>query len=245
MSVLTSLLALALVGLAWLWTRRRQPAGRTILRAGLMLTAVAAAAAVAGSVLIGGLTLYPSAPGSTPTGDRAEDPVDRMFGQSDQSDLNAIINAPGGRLATYAAAYRILAANQPFGAGLGQLVPTPYAYSDARANELGLQPGVDNAYLTFGVKAGVAGIAAVAALLLLPLLQVVRAGPRRMVDWFAPGWIGVLVLSVTQAFASSGYGPYLLALLVAVPLLRSSAVTRRPRPVPHRAPGRAAIGLRS
>ena len=101
-----------------------------------------------------------------------------------------------------------------------------YAYSEARANTIGWSPGVDNAYLTVGLKTGVPGIIAFAALVLTTLIVALRRGGRTA-RWFVPAWIGLLILSMTQAFAGSLYGPYVVALLVAFPCLTWGASVRR------------------
>jgi hypothetical protein len=55
-----------------------------------------------------------------------------------------------------------------------------------------------------------------------------------MGGWFLPAWIGLMILSMTQAFAGSLYGPFVFALLIALPCLRWDSsvarVTSRTRP---------------
>jgi hypothetical protein len=224
MSILATLLVIALVMVVWAAQHRyairvvARPLGTAIATVTLGLVLAVTGASIA------------QAPGSTDAGEDQlpEGVLDRMLGQSDQSDLGAIMTSRTGRMATYLTAYALIMDHMPAGAGLGQLVPTLYAYSEARAATIGLSPGVDNTYLTFGVKAGVAGMAAIAAFLLLPLWMAMRRESRGLASWFAPAWVGILVLSMTQAFASSGYGPFGLALLAVVPALRARSVRGRP-----------------
>ena len=82
------------------------------------------------------------------------------------------------------------------------------------------QPGVDNAYLTAGIKAGAAGIAAITLLLLWPLRRFLAVPRRRMWAWYMPAWLGILGLSLIESFAVSGYAPFTLSALIALPLLR-------------------------
>ena len=110
---------------------------------------------------------------------------------------------------------------------MGSLTDVDYAYSDARANTIGRSPGVDNAYLTVGLKTGVPGMLVFGLLFVLPVVLAIRRGGR-LAHWFVPAWIGLFVLSMTQAYAVSLYGPFAIALILVLPALarRSSA----PRP---------------
>jgi hypothetical protein len=83
-----------------------------------------------------------------------------------------------------------------------------------------MQPGVDDAYLTVAMKSGVVGTAVFAAMMAWPLLAFLRRRRDRLAWWFLPGWLGVLGLSLTQSFATSGYGPFGLALLLVLLDLR-------------------------
>jgi hypothetical protein len=56
--------------------------------------------------------------------------------------------------------------------------------------------------------------------MLWPLWQAFRRRRDRLAWWFIPGWLGVVGLSVTQSFATSGYGPFGLSLLVVLLALR-------------------------
>jgi O-antigen ligase len=211
MSILATALVLGLVVLGALWQGRRSLGRGPLLRL-LGIGATSALAVVLGmAISLGHLQL--TQPVSGPGSDH-EDPIDRILGRSGQSDLETILTSRAGRLATYGEAYQIIRSDPVTGAGLGRLVPTPYAYTSARAHVIGLQPGVDNAYLTFGVKAGIPGIVAIGGLMLWPLLAAFRRSSRRLHYWLVPGWLGVGVLSLTQAFASSGYGPFGLSLLI-------------------------------
>ena len=92
--------------------------------------------------------------------------------------------------------------------GIGQLAEIPWAWGGFRAYTAGAQPGVDNAYLTVGLKAGALGVAAFAAMMLWPLRQLMAPGLRRLRSWYAPAWLAVLGLTLIQSFAVSGYnGP--------------------------------------
>jgi hypothetical protein len=73
---------------------------------------------------------------------------------------------------------------------------------------------VDDAYLTVGLKAGGIGIAAFAIVLLVPLIGWAVGRRNRSYRWFVPAWLGVIVLTVTQSFATTGYSPFVLSLLV-------------------------------
>jgi O-antigen ligase len=109
---------------------------------------------------------------------------------------------------------------------MGSLTKVDYAYSEARANTIGYSPGVDNAYLTVGLKTGIPGMLVFGALVIVTFLVAIRRGGR-MGRWFLPAWIGLMILSMTQAFAGSLYGPFVFALLIALPCLRwDSSVAR-------------------
>jgi O-antigen ligase len=101
-----------------------------------------------------------------------------------------------------------------------------FAYNEARARNVGQQPGVDNAYLTVGIKSGVVGMTLFGALLLVPLWASMRPALRRLRPWYLPTWLGIGVLTMTQGFAVSSYGPLALALLAAVPFLGYTRSTR-------------------
>jgi O-antigen ligase len=112
---------------------------------------------------------------------------------------------------------------------MGSLTDVGYAYSDARADTIGRAPGVDNAYLTVGLKAGIPGMIVFAALMLSTAwLALRRGGPMRR--WFLPAWLGLLVLTMTQAFAASLYGPFVFGLLLVIPALVRGASRRAAGP---------------
>ncbi len=160
----------------------------------------------------------------TSGGSSGEQPLDRIFFQEERSDLGSL---EVGRFPSYrAAAVRILSAPLT-GQGMGSLTEVDYAYSEARASTIGWSPGVDNAYLTVGLKTGIPGMLAFGALVLTTLLVAFRRGGRTA-RWFIPAWIGLLILSITQAFAGSLYGPFAFALLIAYPCLQwGSSQARR------------------
>lgn len=164
---------------------------------------------------------------ATSGGKAPERPIDRILFQDERSDLGAL--AQGGRFPSYRAAAAVILRAPVTGAGLGSLTDVGYAYDDARAETIGRSPGVDNAYLTVGLKAGVPGMVVLAALVLTTGWLALRRGGA-MGRWFVPAWIGLLVLTMTQAFAASLYGPFVFALLAVLPALtRGSSVPRLPR----------------
>jgi hypothetical protein len=150
----------------------------------------------------------------------ASSPFKRLIFSEEGSDIDAILESgvSGGRIGTYLAAYSLIQQNWIVGQGMGQLVRVRFANDPARAHTRGQQPGVDNAYLTVGMKAGAVGITAFAAMLLVPLVGAWRRARRTMI-WFVPAWLGILALTLTQSFAVSGYAPFGLALLAALPFL--------------------------
>ena len=44
-------------------------------------------------------------------------------------------------------------------------------------------------------------------------------GPRWLRAWLVPAWLGILAMTMTQSFATTGYGPFVLGLLAVLPLL--------------------------
>jgi hypothetical protein len=70
-----------------------------------------------------------------------------------------------------------------------------------------------------------------------PLWMAFRRRRDRLAWWFVPGWLGVIALSVTQSFATSGYGPFGVSLLLVVLALRptsaASAASAAPPVVRH------------
>ncbi len=142
-----------------------------------------------------------------------ESPIDRITFQSDASDMESTIAAANGRMTTYANAIAVIRQTPVIGAGLGSLIDVPFAYHDTRAHTIGKQPGVDNAYITIGLKAGAVGVLAYLLLMGLPLLLALRVPDMRR--WFIPAWGALLGLGMTQSFAVSGYAPFALGLLLA------------------------------
>jgi hypothetical protein len=150
-----------------------------------------------------------------------ENPLDRITFGDEQSGITVIIGsvASGGRFATYLNALRVIVETPLQGSGFGQLVDVRFAYNQSRAYTIGKQPGVDNAYLTVALKAGAIGVAAFGAFLLLPLVAALRRWRRVPGGWYLAGWLGILVLTITQSFAVGGYGPFGVALLAALPFM--------------------------
>lgn len=144
----------------------------------------------------------------------------RIFDDTENSGFDA---QAGGRLTSYGLAFADVAAAPVLGHGVGQQARIPWAWGGFRARDPGSQPGVDNAYLTVGLKAGAVGIAAFAAMLLWPLRQLMQPHLRRMRTWLIPAWLALLGLTLIQSYAVSGYAPYMLALLVVLPGLGSAA----------------------
>jgi len=199
------------------------------IRVTLLRAALAGGTTVAALVLGLGLAVAGVAvtgpPETTETGAPArpagESPLDRVTFQSEDSNLESTVAAANGRMTTYRNALAVILDTPVLGAGMGSLVDVPFAYNQTRAHTIGKQPGVDNAYLTVGLKAGAIGVLMFAGLMLLPLLYAVRVpGLRR---WFVPAWLAIGVLTMTQSFAVSNYGPFALGLLIAVPVLGYAA----------------------
>jgi O-antigen ligase len=162
---------------------------------------------------------------ATSGGSAGEQPLDRILFQEERSDLGSLAQ---GRFPSYRAAWRDITAAPLTGAGMGSLTDVDYAYDEARANVIGRSPGVDNAYLTVGLKTGIPGMLVYGALILSAFLVAVRRGGR-MARWYIPAWVGLVILSMTQAFGASLYGPFPLALVIALPSLTwGSSHRRRP-----------------
>jgi hypothetical protein len=201
--------------------RPRRVSGRLLLAAGAVLVAVALgfSGAVAASNL--GTPQTAADAGAVPANWNPEDPLARLTFGDEQSDITVIVT--GGRFVTYLNALHEITARPLVGGGMGQLVDVAFAYNSERAATIGRQPGVDNAALTVALKAGALGLAAFGALVLLPLLAAVRPLRRHLRGWFIPAWLGVLGLTVSQSFAVTGYGPYGIGLLLALPFLGYAA----------------------
>ena len=137
---------------------------------------------------------------------------DRLtFGGSTGADAIA-----SGRFETYAEAISRIRTSPVLGLGMGSLIDVDYRFGGAEYATPGKLPNVDNAYLTVGLKAGLVGIVAFAALLLWPLGAWRRRRHDRVTRWLLPAWIGILGLTMTQSFATTGYSPFVLALLIIV-----------------------------
>ncbi len=160
-----------------------------------------------------------SGPSGAPSDTRPVRPsIGRVFEDTENAGFGA---QAGGRFTSYGLAFAQAAESPIFGHGIGQPARIPWAWGGFRAYTAGSQPGVDNAYLTVGLKAGALGIAAFAVMVLWPLRQLMASGPRRMRGWFVPAWLAILGLMLLQSFAVSGYAPFVLATLLVLPGLRS------------------------
>ena len=145
-----------------------------------------------------------------------EEPLERLLLQGSESGLDSL---GGGRFVTYGRAIDVLRANPVIGSGLGALVVAEYSFGGEAFDTPGKLPNVDNAWLTIGMKAGMLGVLAFGALVLAALLEAVRS-PKRMRRWLLPFWLGVIALTMTQSFATTGYGPAVLGLVAVLPILR-------------------------
>jgi O-antigen ligase len=222
-SILAMLGVVLLVYLAAVlgWVRTLDARARS-LAGGVALVVVMVAST---GLAIGVVTLGTPPPEQVKSsgGQAGEQAIDRILFQDERSDLGSLER---GRFTSYRAAAELIASAPILGLGFGSLVDVPYAYSEARAHTIGKSPGVDNAYLTIGMKAGIVGVAVFGAIMVLTLVTALRRRPRFRA-WFVPAWLSVLVLTMTQAFAVSLYGPFGLALLVAAPALNRSPANRR------------------
>jgi O-Antigen ligase len=197
----------------------RRPRWRSAGVAAVVLV-VSMVAAVGLSTLGSGST---GASGRTP-----ENPIERIAFLGSESDFGTTIDSisSGGRFSTYFNAIEEISHSPVLGGGLGQLVDVRFAFDEARSRTIGTQPGVDDAYLTVGLKAGAIGMVVFGGLLLLSLRSAMGRKSRRIRPWYVPAWVGVLGLTLTQGFAVSSYGPFVLAALAAVPFM-GYAATRR------------------
>ena len=152
-------------------------------------------------------------------------PADRLLFQDPTSGVGAIER---GRIATYRTALGEIRESPIVGLGLGELVPIPFTFGGSQPATPGMQPGVDNAFLTVALKAGVIGAAVLALFLGWPLIEALRRRRDPLLRWFLPGWLGLLALSMTQSFASSGYAPFGVGLLAVLLLLRPRAPAMAP-----------------
>lgn len=149
-----------------------------------------------------------------PTKPAGEDPFGRITFGDEESGWESI---GSGRLRTYQRALEVIAANPLGGSGMGATVVADYAFGGEKFATPGRLPNVDNAYLTAGMKGGLPAMAILGLLLAWPALRGLRYLRGRIARiWWLPAWIGVLVLTMTQSFATTGYGPFLLGMLVVI-----------------------------
>ena len=153
-------------------------------------------------------------PPSTTIGGSTEDPLDRLLLQTE----SGIQSLGGGRFQTYRRAAGVIAEGPVIGSGLGALVVAEYTFGGEEFATPGKLPNVDNAWLTIGMKAGLIGIVAFGFMIGLGLLTAFR-GRRWLRVWLVPAWLGILAMTMTQSFATTGYGPFVLGLLAVLPLL--------------------------
>ena len=142
-----------------------------------------------------------------------DDPVDRIFFQDPNSDSGAIER---GRIQTYRSALDVVESSPIVGHGMGTLVPINFTFGGSRPSTPGMQPGVDNAFLTAALKAGVLGAALFLVMLVWPALKALGRRRDRFAPWLIVGWLGVIGITLTQSFATTGYGPFGMALLLVV-----------------------------
>ena len=157
----------------------------------------------------------PPAQVATSGGTAGEQPLGRIFFQEERSGVLSF----AARIIAYQAAAETIIKYPLTGAGMGSLTRADHSYNEARANTIGMAPSVDNAYLTMGLKAGIPGMVLFVAIMLTAFIAAVR---RRgwLLRWYAPALVGLGALTMSQAFAVSLYGPFPLALLLALPFLR-------------------------
>lgn len=220
MSILAGLGTVALTFVVTIWYHRRSLRPLRMVANGAMV-AVILIASVGGALALvtAGATVSPQedASGAPTDGTDSGEMVDRIFFQDPNSSVEAIER---GRFATYRAALDVIQEAPILGSGLGTLVAIDFTFGGSQPSTPGMQPGVDDAYLTVAMKSGVVGTAVFAAMMAWPLLAFLRRRRDRLAWWFLPGWLGVLGLSLTQSFATSGYGPFGLALLLVLLDLR-------------------------
>jgi O-antigen ligase len=166
-----------------------------------------------------------------------EPPVDSGGGLFDRLTFQGStgVDAIGtGRFETYAEAISEIRKSPVVGLGLGALVDVDFQFGGVESTTGARSPNVDNAYLTVGLKAGAIGMVALAALLLTPLAAWRRRRRDRLTRWLLPAWLGVLGLTMTQSFATNGYSPFTLSLIVVILGGLGYASSNRARAVDHR-----------
>lgn len=188
----------------------RSPRAQWIAR-GALAVGLPALAFVLGVSLVGIGT------STAPVGSRYS-PSRLTLGDS-QIGLGGLLDpsANPGRFSSYGRALLQITHAPLLGSGMGQLVYVAFATRDFQAHTLQWQPGVDDAPLTVGLKAGALGIAAFGAMLLLPLWRAIRM--RRFRSWYLLAWLALLAVMLSQSFAVSGYGPFGVGLLMVLPFL--------------------------
>lgn len=229
-ALIVTFAGVVLLALVWSVMRARRGGdrdgglGSAVLRLGPRIALVALATAIG---LASGVGVYSagiriwngmeSGGGIGPSSDRpAVDASSRLTGR-EGTDL---ASQGVGRLPSYARAFVETSHSPLLGNGMGQLTFVNWVRGEFAGHTRNAQPGVDNAYLTAGIKAGAAGIAAITLLLLWPLRRFVGVPRRRLWAWYVPAWLGILGLSLIESFAVSGYAPFTLSVLIALPLLR-------------------------
>ena len=217
-------LACIAIGVAW-WARRSS--GR--VRRGVAIVGLALAGMVLG---LGVNLLHPVAGAVVGIVPPVEGGglFDRLTFQG--STGTAAIGS--GRFETYVEALNRIGTSPVIGLGMGSLIDVDYEFGGVETATPGKSPLVDNAYLTVGLKAGAIGMAALAVLLLWPLTAWRRRRRDRVTRWLLPAWLGVLGLTMTQSFATNGYSPFTLSLLIAVMGGLGYASTRRSLAADHR-----------
>lgn len=183
------------------------------------IPAMGALAVVIGATAVGGLLLVGS-PGMS----SAVNPIQRILFLDPSAQVDAILR---GRGATYVSAWERIVERPMVGHGLGALIEIGFSAGGSRPATPGMQPGVDNAYLTVATKAGVIGAYALTILFGWPLVEAIRRRRDRHRGQFALAWLAVLGLTVSQSFATVGYGPFVVAFLMAFMALRPVPSGRR------------------
>jgi O-antigen ligase len=233
-TILISLTRMSIFGMAGVVGLSLLVAIATGAANGEVITAVRRSAVVvallglSGAIALGTFTFATMTPERATPGQpapRTEAPLDRIFFQGPSSSVAAIER---GRIATYRAAVAVIGERPITGHGLGTLVAFNYVPGGGRPATPGMQPNVDNAYLTVAMKAGLVGALVFALLVAVPLLEILRRRSDGSIRWFAIAWLGVLALTMTQSFATTGYGPFGLALLIAYVALHPQRGAMRP-----------------
>jgi O-Antigen ligase len=222
-SIAATILVIAAVFVADAFALRRGGRSLTSHGTGMARLALALVLGLGLGVGLDTIGTPPATEVATSGGSAGEQPFDRIFLQEGRSDLGSLEE---GRFPSYREAAAEILKAPLLGPGMGSLTKVDYAYSEARAYTIGWSPGVDNAYLTFGLKAGIPGMLVFAVLVAWTFVVAFRRGGR-LGRWFLPAWLGLCILSMTQAFAGSLYGPYPFALLIALPCLQWGASARR------------------